>query len=54
MLIITTVYIAETEDSTQGEAHEKDWREAAELKEAARLCVSIFEGKNRVLPLDLE
>ena len=54
MLIITTIYIAEAEDPTQGETHEPAWQEAADLKDASRQWVSIYEGKNRVLPLDTE
>lgn len=54
MLIITTIYIAEAEDSTQGEMCEPAWHEAAELKEAKRQWVSIYEGKNRVLPIDID
>jgi hypothetical protein len=54
MLIITTVYIAEAEDPTQAEMHEAAWHEAAELKEAERQWVSIYEGKNRVLPIDID
>jgi hypothetical protein len=54
MLIITTIYIAETEDPTLGETHEPVWHEASDLKEAARHWVSIYEGKNRVLPIDSE
>ncbi len=54
MLIITTVYIAEAEDRTQDEMHEPAWHEAAQLKEATRQWVSIYEGKNRVLPIDIE
>jgi hypothetical protein len=54
MLIITTIYIAETEDPTQSEARDHAWQEAAELKEATRQWVSIYEGKNRVLPIDSE
>jgi hypothetical protein len=54
MLIITTIYIAETEDPTQSDAREHGWQEAAELKEATRQWVSIYEGKNRVLPIDTE
>lgn len=54
MLIITTIYIAEVKDSTQGETHETAWQEATDLKDAARQWVSIYEGKNRVLPIDSE
>jgi hypothetical protein len=54
MLIITTIYIAEAEDPTQGEAREPAWQEAADLKEASRQWLSIYEGKNRVLPIDSE
>jgi hypothetical protein len=54
MLIITTIYIAEAEDPTQGEAHESAWQEAADLKDATRQWLSIYEGKNRVLPIDTE
>jgi hypothetical protein len=54
MLIITTIYIAEVEDSTHGEAHEPAWQVAADLKDATRQWVSIYEGKNRVLPIDSE
>jgi hypothetical protein len=54
MLIITTIYIAEAEDPTQVEMCEPAWHEAAELKEAKRQWVSIYEGKNRVLPIDID
>ncbi|MDR5726564.1 MAG: hypothetical protein RB191_03745 [Terriglobia bacterium] len=54
MLIITTIYIAEAEDPTQTKIHEPAWHEAAELKEATRQWVSIYEGKNRVLPIDID
>ena len=54
MLIITSIYIAETENPGQRETHEDAWHEAADLKEASREWVSIYEGKNRVLPIDIE
>jgi hypothetical protein len=54
MLILTTIYIAETEDLTQGQAHEPAWQEPSDLKDAVRQWVSIYEGKNRVLPIDSE
>ncbi len=54
MLIITTIYIAEAEDSSKNESHEQVWQEAADLKDATRQWVSIYEGKNRVLPIDSE
>jgi hypothetical protein len=55
MLIITTIYIAEAQDPTRGdEAHEPVWQEAADLKDASRQWLSIYEGKNRVLPIDTE
>lgn len=54
MLIITTIYIAEAEDPTRGEAYEPRWQEAADLKDASRQWLSIYEGKNRVLPIDSE
>jgi len=54
MLIITTVYIAEAEDPTQGEVRDHGWQEVADLKDATRQWVSIYEGKNRVLPIDSE
>ena len=53
MLIITTVYIAEGESPRNNEP-EKNRREAADLKEAVRHCISMYEGKNRVLPIDLD
>ena len=52
MLIITTIYLAETEDPTQGGAQEPAWQEAADLKDVSRQWVSIYEGKNRVLPIE--
>ena len=54
MLIITTIYIADAEDTTQREVREHGWQEAADLKDATRQWVSIYEGKNRVLPIDSE
>jgi len=54
MLIVTTIYIAELEDRVQDDAHEPAWRKAADLKDASRQWVSIYEGKNRVLPMDAE
>lgn len=54
MLIITTIYIAEAEDPTKGETREPAWEAAADLKDASRQWLSIYEGKNRVLPIDSE
>ncbi len=54
MLIITTIYIAEAEDPTHGETPESLWQGAADLKDATRQWVSIYEGKNRILPIDSE
>lgn len=54
MRIITTIYIAVVEDPTQGEERECGWQEATDLKEASRQWMSIYEGKNRVLPIDTE
>jgi hypothetical protein len=54
MVIITTIYIAEAEDTTHGETHETAWQEASDLKDATRQWLSIYEGKNRVLPIDTE
>jgi hypothetical protein len=54
MVITTTVYFAEAECRTEGEICQPEWHEAADLKESTRQWVSIFEGKNRVLPLDID
>jgi len=54
MLIITTIYIAKPQDLNQENAHDGAWAEAADMREAAREWVSIYEGKNRVLPIDSE
>lgn len=54
MLIITTIYVAESEDRARDDAPEATWQEAADLKDASRQWVSIYEGKNRVLPMDAE
>jgi hypothetical protein len=52
MLIITSVYIAEAQDPTEREVYEDRSICVADLKELSREWVGIYEGKNRVLPMD--
>lgn len=52
MLIITTVYIAEANDPEAHQVEEGRSVRVTDLKESAREWVSIYEGKNRILPID--
>ena len=52
MLIITTVYIAEAKVPAEHEVPEGRQIRVADLKESTREWLSIYEGKNRVFPID--
>jgi|GEM_PF-3925094 len=54
MHIITTIYFAEVEDSTEGtlKNRRRDATDLADLEAKDRLWVSLYEGKNRVEPID--
>jgi hypothetical protein len=52
MLIITTVYIAEAKVPAEHEVQEGRQIRVADLKESTREWLSIYEGKNRVFPID--
>jgi hypothetical protein len=51
MHIITTIYFAETARSSD-RADDDGRRELSDLKDLDRQWVSIYEGKNRVEPID--
>ena len=54
MLIVTTIYCAETEPVRQPGTKKAAERTLADLKDAERKLMSMYQGTNRVLPLDGE
>lgn len=51
MHIITTIYFAETKESTETARGDGQFV-ISDLKDSERQWVSIYEGKNRVEPID--
>lgn len=51
MHIITTIYFADTTDSSESARIDRPL-EVSDLKDSDRQWVSIYEGKNRVEPID--
>ena len=51
MRIVTTIYYAEVTDSSQG-ARQNGRQELNDLNDTERHWLSIYEGKNRVQPID--
>jgi hypothetical protein len=54
MLIVTTIYCAETEPAHQSETGEMHEMTVADLKDVKRSLLSVYQGSTRVLPLDGE
>ena len=54
MIIVTTIYCAETERAHQPGSDKVAERTVADLKDAERKLVSMYQGTNRVHPLDGE
>ena len=51
MHIVTTIYYAEVTDSNQG-ARKNGQPEVSDLKDTERQWLGLYEGKNRVEPID--
>ena len=51
MHIVTTIYYAEVADSNRG-ARKNGKVEGSDLKDAERQWLGLYEGKNRVEPID--
>ena len=51
MRIVTTIYYAEVIDSNQG-ARKNGQPEVSDLKDTERQWLGLYEGKNRVEPID--
>ena len=54
MIIVTTIYCAEPEPATQPATGKVNELTLADLKDAERKLLSVYQGTNRVLPLDEE
>lgn len=54
MLIITTIYCAKLEPAKAPTVEKSAQQNIADLKDAGRELLSIYQGKNRVLPLDFQ
>lgn len=52
MIIVTTIYCAETEPAKQTNAGKATEMTVADLRDAERKLLSVYQGTNRVLPLD--
>ncbi|MGA8090549.1 MAG: hypothetical protein WCA10_24955 [Terracidiphilus sp.] len=51
---MTTIYCAESEPAHQPGARKAPEKTLADLKDAERKLMSMYQGTNRVLPLDEE
>jgi hypothetical protein len=54
MLIVTTIYCAETEHVDQPGTKKAAEKTLADLKDGERKLMSMYQGTNRALPLDGE
>ena len=54
MLIVTTIYCAETEPVRQTETGKMHEMTVADLKDVKRSLLTVYQGSTRVLPLDGE
>jgi hypothetical protein len=54
MIIVTTIYCAESETTHQPGTKRAAEKTVADLKDAERKLLSMYQGTNRVLPLDGE
>ncbi len=54
MIIVTTIYCAESRPVQQPHTGEVIEMTVADLKDAERKLLSVYQGRNRVLPLDEE
>ena len=54
MIIVTTIYCAESEPDHQPKTGKVLQMTVADLKDAERKLVNVYQGTNRVLPLDGE
>jgi hypothetical protein len=54
MIIVTTIYCAQSEHAQQPHTEKVVEMTVADLKDVERKLVSVYQGTNRVLPLDGE
>jgi hypothetical protein len=54
MIIVTTIYCAESEPAQQPKTGKVIQMKVADLKDAKRQLLGVYQGTNRVLPLDGE
>ncbi|HMG84113.1 MAG TPA: hypothetical protein VK574_00130 [Terracidiphilus sp.] len=54
MIIVTTIYCAESEPAKQTTTGKVTEMTVADLKDADRKLMSVYQGTNRVQPLDGE
>lgn len=54
MLIITTIYCAELDSAKAPTAEKSAQQNIADFKDTGRELFSIYQGKKRVLPMDLQ
>lgn len=52
MLIVTTIYCADLDSVKAAAAEKPAGQNVAAVKELSRELVSIYQGKNRVQPMD--
>ena len=52
MLVITSVFVAEIESPETPQVTQSNEAGSNHLKDAKRELLSLYEGKNRVLPID--
>ena len=57
MLVLTTIYLADVADPAEDKAHDDGLeltRSTERSHELVRELLCLYEGKNRVLPMDLD
>lgn len=54
MLIVTTIYCADTTPSNETQSEKVHELTVADLKDVKRSLLSVYQGSSRVLPLDGE